>query len=46
MIDIWSLYHFIFGIIYNLVLTGIGIFIMLITVCAWSFEPVNEPDSH
>ena len=35
-----------FGIIYNLVLTGIGIFIMLITVCAWSFEPVNEPDSH
>ena len=35
-----------FGIIYNLVLTGIGIGIMLITVCAWSFEPVNEPDSH
>ena len=35
-----------FGIIYNLVFTGIGIGIMLITVCAWSFEPVNEPDSH
>ena len=35
-----------FGIIYNLVVCGIGLAMVLVTVCAWSWEPVNEPDAH
>ncbi len=35
-----------YGIIYNLVVCGLGIAMVLITVCAWSFEPVNEPEAH
>jgi len=35
-----------YGIIYNLVVCGIGLAMVLVTVCAWSWEPVNEPDAH